>query len=93
MASAEGNAAPQVVKASCYCWEEPEDFAGEMALEAAHEGLRLLAFFEPDWHPAAKQYKAALAAEGIPLASFQVADVLDDTCGNLIHIVTPANTG
>lgn len=30
---------------------------------------------EPDEHPAAKPYKAALAADGIPVTSFAVADV------------------
>ncbi len=81
------------------------------------DGVELL--LEPDAHPAAKQYKAALVADGIPVATFQVADVqaeydrlsklgvrftqeptqmgpvttavLDDTCGNLIQLVTPPN--
>ncbi|WP_214322752.1 VOC family protein [Nonomuraea sediminis] len=80
------------------------------------EGTELL--LEPDGHPAVKPYKEALVADGIPAASFQVADVqaeykrlrglevtftqepmeagpvtmavFDDTCGNLIQIVTPA---
>jgi predicted enzyme related to lactoylglutathione lyase len=30
---------------------------------------------EPDDHPAAKQYMAALVADGIPFTSFAVADV------------------
>ncbi|MFE9773770.1 VOC family protein [Streptomyces sp. NPDC005931] len=30
---------------------------------------------EPDDHPAARQYKAALAADGIPMTSFAVDDV------------------
>lgn len=79
------------------------------------EGTELL--LEPDGHPAVKPYKDALVGDGIPAASFQVADaqaeyerlrglgvtftqkpmvagpvttaVFDDTCGNLIQIVTP----
>lgn len=71
---------------------------------------------EPSGHPAVAPYREALAADGIPLASFAVADVhaeharlvdagvtfvqpptemgpvttavLDDTCGNLIQLVT-----
>jgi catechol 2,3-dioxygenase-like lactoylglutathione lyase family enzyme len=73
---------------------------------------------EPDEHPAAGPFKAALVEDGIPFASFTVDDVgreyerlrdrgvrftqpptemgpvttavLDDTCGNLIQIATPA---
>ena len=73
---------------------------------------------EPDQHPAAKAYKQALVAGGIPAASFAVDDVhatnaelmeqgvrftqeptvmgpvvtavLDDTCGNLIQLTSPA---
>ncbi|GIH74664.1 VOC family protein [Planobispora longispora] len=80
------------------------------------EGTELL--LEPDGHPAVGPYKKGLVADGIPAASFQVADVraeherlrglgvtftqepmeagpvtmavFDDTCGNLIQIVTPA---
>jgi len=80
------------------------------------EGTELL--LEPDQHPAAKAYTAALAADGIPTASFAVDDVaavyadlsgrgveftqkptamgpvvtavLDDTCGNLIQLTSPA---
>ena len=80
------------------------------------DGPELL--LEPDEHPAVRPYKKALVADGIPAASFQVADVraeherlralgvtftqepldagpvtmavFDDTCGNLIQIVTPA---
>ncbi|MFB3980218.1 MULTISPECIES: VOC family protein [Microbacterium] len=80
------------------------------------DGVELL--LEPDEHPAAKTYAAALAADGIPAASFGVDDVratharliaegvrftqeptsmgpvvtavLDDTCGNLIQIASPA---
>ncbi|MGE3448925.1 MAG: VOC family protein [Microbacteriaceae bacterium] len=80
------------------------------------DGTELL--LEPDQHPAAKAYKAALVADGIPAASFAVDDVaashaeltakgvrftqeptvmgpvvtavLDDTCGNLIQLASPA---
>jgi catechol 2,3-dioxygenase-like lactoylglutathione lyase family enzyme len=37
------------------------------------EGVELL--LEPDAHHAAKQFKAALVEDGIPLTSFQVDDV------------------
>jgi catechol 2,3-dioxygenase-like lactoylglutathione lyase family enzyme len=37
------------------------------------EGTELL--LEPDVHPAAKPFKAALVEDGIPLTSFAVADV------------------
>lgn len=37
------------------------------------EGIELL--LEPDQHPAAKAYQAALVADGIPAASFAVDDV------------------
>ena len=37
------------------------------------DGTELL--LEPDAHPAAKRYKAALMQEGIPAASFQVDDM------------------
>ncbi len=78
------------------------------------DGPELL--LEPDEHPAAKPFKAALVADGIPYTSFAVADVaaeferlralgvrftqeptemgpvttavFDDTCGNLIQIVS-----
>lgn len=78
------------------------------------EGTELL--LEPDGHPAAKPFKNALVADGIPLTSFAVDDVakeyerlrelgvrftqepvdmgtvttavFDDTCGNLIQIIT-----
>jgi catechol 2,3-dioxygenase-like lactoylglutathione lyase family enzyme len=71
---------------------------------------------EPDEHPAAKPFKEALVADGIPFTSFAVDDasaeferlrgrgvrftqepmkmdsvttaVLDDTCGNLIQIMS-----
>ena len=73
---------------------------------------------EPDDHPAAKAYKEALVADGIPVTMFTVDDVaaehrrlsdlgvrftqepldmgevitavLDDTCGNLVQIASPA---
>jgi catechol 2,3-dioxygenase-like lactoylglutathione lyase family enzyme len=79
-------------------------------------GVELL--LEPDEHPAARAYKAALVEDGIPYTSFAVDDVtaahaelaakgvrftqpptdmgpvrtavLDDTCGNLIQLVSPA---
>ena len=78
------------------------------------DGTELL--LEPDEHPAAKPFKEALVADGIPFTSFAVEDataeferlrargvrftqepmkmdsvttaVLDDTCGNLIQIVS-----
>jgi predicted enzyme related to lactoylglutathione lyase len=78
------------------------------------DGPQLL--LEQDGHPAVRPYKEALVADGIPAASFAVADVpaeaerlqrlgvtftqepletgpvvtavFDDTCGNLIQIVT-----
>jgi catechol 2,3-dioxygenase-like lactoylglutathione lyase family enzyme len=37
------------------------------------DGVELV--LEPDEHPAAKPFKAALAADGIPFTSFAVADV------------------
>jgi catechol 2,3-dioxygenase-like lactoylglutathione lyase family enzyme len=80
--------------------------------DEAPDGVELL--LEPDEHPAAKPFKAALVEDGIPFTSFGVDDVqgeyerlrglgveftqepttmgpvttavLDDTCGNLIHI-------
>jgi catechol 2,3-dioxygenase-like lactoylglutathione lyase family enzyme len=39
----------------------------------APDGVELL--LEPDAHPAAKSYKAALVEDGIPLTSFAVDDV------------------
>ena len=82
----------------------------------APDGVELL--LEPDEHPAARPFKAALVEDGIPFASFAVDDVgreyerlqglgvrftqpptdmgpvttavLDDTCGNLIQLSTPA---
>lgn len=78
------------------------------------EGPELL--LEPDSHPAVGPFKEALVADGIPAASFAVADVpaeferlqglgvkftqeplpmgpvvtavFDDTCGNLIQIIS-----
>ena len=80
------------------------------------DGTQLL--LEPDEHPAAGPFKAALVEDGIPYTSFGVDDVraeaervsalgvrftqpptemgpvitavLDDTCGNLIQITSPA---
>jgi len=42
----------------------------------APDGPELL--LEPDVHPAAKPYKEALFSDGIPYASFEVADVRSD---------------
>ncbi|APE38583.1 bleomycin resistance protein [Nocardia mangyaensis] len=72
---------------------------------------------EPDEHPAAKAYKTALSADGIPVMAFTVDNVetehrrltdrgveftqaplamgpvvtavFDDTCGNLVQLVSP----
>jgi catechol 2,3-dioxygenase-like lactoylglutathione lyase family enzyme len=80
------------------------------------DGVELL--LEPDEHPAAKAYLAALVEDGIPATSFAVDDVaatvreleangvrvtqpatpmgpvlvatIDDTCGNLIQLTSPA---
>ena len=80
----------------------------------APDGVELL--LEPDEHPAAKPFKAALVEDGIPFTAFRVDDVgaeyerltglgvrftqepvqmgpvttavFDDTCGNLIQIVS-----
>ncbi len=82
----------------------------------APDGPELL--LEPDQHPAARAYTAALVADGIPAASFAIDDVratheelaakgvrfvqpplemgrvvtavLDDTCGNLVQLSSPA---
>jgi catechol 2,3-dioxygenase-like lactoylglutathione lyase family enzyme len=79
------------------------------------DGTELL--LEPDGHPAAKPFKEALVADGIPFTAFTVQDVraeferlkalgvrftqeplemgpvttavFDDTCGNLIQMVSP----
>ena len=40
---------------------------------AAPDGVQLV--LEPDEHPAAKQFKAALLADGIPFTSFTVDDI------------------
>jgi catechol 2,3-dioxygenase-like lactoylglutathione lyase family enzyme len=40
---------------------------------AAPDGVELV--LEPDEHPAAKQFKAALVADGIPFTSFTVDDI------------------
>ena len=81
----------------------------------APDGVELV--LEPDQHPAARTFKAALVADGIPFTAFSVDDVeaeharltsagvvftqrpaamgpvvtavLDDTCGNLIQIMSP----
>ncbi|MGH3589198.1 MAG: VOC family protein, partial [Pseudonocardia sp.] len=37
------------------------------------DGVELM--LEPDGHPAAKPFKAALVADGIPFTSFEVEDV------------------
>jgi catechol 2,3-dioxygenase-like lactoylglutathione lyase family enzyme len=83
-----------------------------------HSDVQLL--LEPDAHPAAKTFKAALVADGIPYTQFAVPDVhaahaelvergvvftqppvemgpvtmaiLDDTCGNLIQLITMTGT-
>jgi catechol 2,3-dioxygenase-like lactoylglutathione lyase family enzyme len=80
----------------------------------APDGVELV--LEPDGHPAARPFKEALVADGIPFTAFAVDDVpaeaarlkaagvtftqeplqmgpvttavLDDTCGNLIQIVS-----
>ncbi len=82
----------------------------------APDGVALV--LEPDAHPAARVFKEALVADGIPFTSFRVPDVLasyaelqargvrfvqppttmgpmvtavlDDTCGNLIQLASPA---
>src|SRR5919108_1383281 len=43
---------------------------------AAPDGVELL--LEPDGHPAAKPFKQALVADGIPFTSFAVDDVRDE---------------
>ncbi|RMB61576.1 VOC family protein [Tessaracoccus antarcticus] len=81
------------------------------------DGNAVELLLEPDEHPAAKAFKSALVADGIPCTSFAVDDVtaahaeleqrgvrftqaptsmggmvtavLDDTCGNLIQLVSP----
>lgn len=79
------------------------------------DGVELV--LEPDQHPAARVFKEALVADGIPYTAFTVDDVeaeharltalgvvftqppvdagpvvtavLDDTCGNLVQLVSP----
>ena len=71
------------------------------------DGPELL--LEPDEHPAARPFKEALVADGIPFTSFAAGvrftqepaemgpgvttAVLDDTCGNLIQIAAIATPG
>jgi len=65
------------------------------------DGTELL--LEPDSHPAARPFKAALVEDGLPATSFAVeftqpptamgpmtTAVFDDTCGNLIQIAQQA---
>jgi catechol 2,3-dioxygenase-like lactoylglutathione lyase family enzyme len=40
---------------------------------SARDGVQLV--LEPDEHPAAKQFKASLVADGIPFTSFTVDDI------------------
>jgi hypothetical protein len=89
---------------------------GDRWLTVGSPGQDVELLLEPAGHPAVGPYREALAADGIPLASFAVADVhaehqrlveagvtftqppttmgpvttavLDDTCGNLIQLVT-----
>jgi catechol 2,3-dioxygenase-like lactoylglutathione lyase family enzyme len=54
------------------------------------DGVELL--LEPDEHPAAKPFKEALVADGIPLTSFGVDDVdavHDDLVAKGVNIVQP----
>jgi catechol 2,3-dioxygenase-like lactoylglutathione lyase family enzyme len=43
---------------------------------------------EPAGHPAVKPYRDAPGQDGIPSAQFAVVAVFDDTCGNLIQLIT-----
>ncbi len=80
------------------------------------DGVELV--LEPDDHPAARAYKDALSADGIPINAFAVDDVrvsvasleqrgvrvvqqpiemgpvvaavIEDTCGNLLQLTSPA---
>lgn len=89
---------------------------GDRWLTVASPGQDVELLLEPSGHPAVTPYREALAADGIPLASFAVDDVrqehdrlvragvtftlpptemgpvtaavFDDTCGNLIQLVT-----
>jgi hypothetical protein len=40
---------------------------------------------EPDAHPAAKPFKEALVADGIPYTSFAVTDVQAESSGSLLR--------
>jgi len=54
------------------------------------DGVQLL--LEPDAHPAARTFKAALVADGIPVTAFAVADVqaaYDELRGRGVHFVQP----
>jgi len=54
------------------------------------DGVQLL--LEPDVHPAAKPFKAALKADGIPCASFAVEDVHAEharLCAAGVHFTRP----
>ena len=89
---------------------------GERWLTVGSPGQDVDLLLEPSGHPAVGPYREALAADGIPLASFAVDDVreehdrlvragvsftqpptemgpvttavFDDTCGNLIQLIT-----
>lgn len=89
---------------------------GDRWLTVGVPGQDVELLLEPSEHPAVGPYRDALAADGIPLASFAVSDVqaeyerlvqagvtflqpptpmgpvttavLDDTCGNLVQLVT-----
>ena len=49
-------------------------------LADAPDGVELL--LEPDAHPAAKPFKEALVADGIPYTSFAVEDVQAESIGS-----------
>jgi catechol 2,3-dioxygenase-like lactoylglutathione lyase family enzyme len=59
------------------------------------DGTELL--LEPDEHPAVRPYKAALVADGIPAASFAVADVAAEferlTAGGVAFVQPPTAMG
>ena len=89
---------------------------GDRWLTVGAPGQDVDLLLEPSGHPAVGPYREALAADGIPLASFAVDDVreehdrlvragvsftqpptemgpvttavFDDTCGNLIKLIT-----
>jgi catechol 2,3-dioxygenase-like lactoylglutathione lyase family enzyme len=95
-------------------YDVPAGGARWLTVRDGHSDVELL--LEPNGHPAAKTYKEALVADGIPFTQFAVADVpaahaeltrrgvtfvqpptvmgpvttavFDDTCGNLIQIVS-----